>query len=254
MNTGNPMVSVVIPVFNAERFLAQAVQSVIDQTMGDWELILVDDGSTDQSTELAEHFAACDPRIRLLRNPVNVGVSETRNRGVRAARGQFIALLDSDDRWHPEKLEKQLALEEKTGADILYCSYAIVNEAGDPCCPPMIVPEKTDLDRMLVQSTISCSTALIRRELMLHHPFGNAYAHEDLVLWLDLLSEGYQAAGCREVLADYRQMVGSRSHDKLRSAHGRWKIYREHLGLGLLHSQKLFLRYAVRGIKKYRRA
>ena len=253
MNAIKPTVSVIMPVYNAERFLKQAVTSVQSQSVSDWELLLVEDASTDNSAAVAAQLAAEDHRIRLLHNERNLGVAETRNRGVREARGEWVALLDSDDLWQPDKLKKQLSLARETGADIVYCSYGLIDENGASCCDVFIVPEATDLNRMLERSVISCSTALIRRKCMLAHPFRNDFAHEDLVLWLDLLRAGYKARGCREVLAAYRLSQNSRSSNKWKAAVGRWHIYRKYIQLPFLRSCVLFLRYAVAATQKYKR-
>lgn len=125
-----PLVSVIMPAYNAEKYIEEAVSSVLSQTYKNWELLILDDCSSDCTAEIAEYFASLDTRIRLLRNPQNMGVAKTRNRGFDIAKGEWIALLDSDDVWHSDKLEKQLAVAGRAGADIIYCSYALVNESG----------------------------------------------------------------------------------------------------------------------------
>lgn len=254
MNKDCPVVSVVMPVYNAQRFLELAIRSVLEQSFADWELLLVDDASVDDSLSIAARYAELDPRIRLLRNKENIGVAETRNRGIRAARGTWIALLDSDDLWKPEKLEKQLELARDSGAELIYCSYALIDENGVSCCADFLVPEETNVDSLLQRSVISCSTALIRRDLLLEHPFCGEYTHEDLVLWLDLLQAGCRACGCREVLAAYRLSENSRSGNKLKAAAGRWLVFRRHMHLSLLRSSVLFLRYALAATQKYKRS
>lgn len=103
-----PLVSVIMPAYNAEKYIEEAVSSVLSQTYKNWELLILDDCSSDCTAEIAEYFASLDTRIRLLRNPQNMGVAKTRNRGFDIAKGEWIALLDSDDVWHSDKLEKQL--------------------------------------------------------------------------------------------------------------------------------------------------
>ena len=251
MSGAAPVVSVVMPVYNAERFLAKAVDSVLSQSFSQWELLMIDDASTDGSLRVAAEYAGKDPRIRVIRNESNYGVSETRNRGIREAKGQWIALLDSDDYWLPEKLDSQLALDDESGAEIIYCSYSIVDENDAPCCNDFIVPPETDFHEALVRSLISCSTALIQRNLLLVYPFSSAYSHEDLILWISLLKAGYQARGCREVLAAYRLSEQSRSGNKRKAAWGRWRIYRKYLKLPLIQSCALFAQYSFSALKKY---
>ena len=249
-----PRVSVVMPVYNSSPYLHEALDSVLAQSMEDWELLLADDGSTDDSFAVAEAYASRDPRIRVLHSERNLGVARTRNRGVAESRGEYIALLDSDDLWMPDKLEKQLALADSSGADMVYCSYALIDEQGKRCCADFIVPPQTDLHFMLVRSVISCSTVLIRADCMKAHPFQLDCKHEDLVLWLELLRSGCRAVGCTDVLAAYRLHRGSRSSNKLQSAYGRWRVFRDSMGMSFRESLCCFAAYAASALRKYRRS
>lgn len=254
-DTGAPvrcLVSVIMPAYNAERFIEKAIASVLSQTYTDWELLILDDCSTDRTAEIAERFSEADSRIRLLRNPKNLGVAITRNIGFDAAGGRWVALLDSDDVWRGDKLEKQLAVAEKTGADIIYCSYALIDESGAHQSD-FVVPETTSYDAMLKESVLSCSTVMLRRGILTEHRFSPDCYHEDYAFWLKLLRSGYRAAASREILADYRIVEGSRSDNKLRSARNRWRIYRRVERLSFAKSLRAFAAYAVNGVVKYRR-
>ena len=253
METNKPLVSVIMPAYNAERFIDAAVRSVMAQTVTDWELLILDDGSRDTTAAIAEKLAAEDARIRFLPNEANMGVAKTRNRGFDLCRGQYVALLDSDDIWLPEKLEKQLALAEQTGADIIYCSYGIMDEEDHPVCEDFIVPPTVSFDQFLTKSVISCSTALLSRKIADRYRFMTQFYHEDLALWLQILQDGHQARGVTAVLARYRIMQGSRASNKLKSALNRWRIYRKHLGLSVGRSLSLLAEYAFLGLKKYRK-
>lgn len=248
-----PCVTVVMPAYNAERYIETAIRSVMGQTFTDWELIVIDDGSKDTTVKIVEQLAREDGRITSLRNEVNMGVAKTRNRGMALASGEFVALLDSDDVWHPEKLEKQVALAKETGADVVYCSYALVDENGRKKCDDFIVPAQTDFQASLTKGVISCSTALLSRKVTQAYQFDNTYYHEDLALWLLILKDGHSARGVTDVLADYRVMEGTRAANKLNSAAHRWQIYRKLLGFSVFKSGKLLLKYAVLGLKKYKR-
>ena len=245
-----PLVSVIMPAYNAEKYISEAIQSVISQTYTNWELFVLDDCSTDGTAEIAEGFANADSRIRLLRNPQNLGVARTRNRGFDLANGEWIALLDSDDVWHSDKLEKQLTVAKEIGAEIIYCSYSLMNESGEHLSD-FIVPKTTSYDDMLKESVLSCSTVLMHREVLNNHRFSTDYYHEDYAFWLKLLKSGFTATACCEVLADYRVAKGSRSNNKFYSSVNRWKIYRKVEKLPLLKSVKVFTAYAVNGICKY---
>lgn len=251
-NRNDPIVSVVMPAYNVASYLAQAAESVLSQTVTDFELLIVNDFSTDETAEIAAAIAARDNRVRVLSNETNCGVAVTRNRGIAAARGTYIALLDGDDYWYPKKLEKQLSLAERSGAEIIYCSYDLVEEREEPRKRSYIVPPETDYNKMLSRNVISCSTVLLKASALAPEPFGTAKDYsEDFLLWMKLLEEGKRAIGCTEVLGAYRLMPQSRSSKKFRCARYHWKIYRKQLHLSLFRSSISFLRYACYGVKKY---
>lgn len=246
-----PLVSVIMPAYNAEKYIAEAIESVISQTYANWELFVLDDCSTDRTAEIAEGFAETDSRIRLLKNSQNMGVANTRNRGFDLARGEWIALLDSDDVWRSDKLEKQLALAKESGADIVYSSYHLIGESGESL-RDYLVPEMTTYEELLKENVLGCSTVLMHRKVLSNHRFSKEYYHEDYIFWLELLHSGYCAAGCKEPLVDYRIVKGSRSNDKLRAAKNRWLIYRKVEKMPFTKSANAFVSYALHGLGKYR--
>ena len=246
-----PLVSVVMPAYNAAAFIEEAIDSVVNQTVQNWELIVIDDCSKDDSYQMALNCAEADSRIAVLRNEQNMGVSETRNRGIDRATGKYIAFLDSDDRWHPEKLEKQIAIMESTRAGISYCAYAIIDEEGNKCRKDYLIPESVSLNDLLKENCIQCSAMLIRAEIVKEIRFNTEYYHEDYILGLDILKAGYRAVGCAEVLLDWRYMENTRSFNKKRSAQNRWKIYRDYLKMPLIQCMYVFVCYALAGLRKY---
>ena len=247
-----PFVSVVMPSYNAEKYISEAIQSVIAQTYENWELLIIDDCSTDSTANIVKQFSDVDSRITLYSNPKNMGVALTRNKGMNLAKGSWIALLDSDDVSHKDKLEKQLVAAENTGADIIYCSYSLMDKNGEHLSD-FIVPERTSYDDMLRKSVLSCSTVLLRSSILSAHCFFTNYYHEDYVFWLELLKSGYTAVASPGILADYRIVDGSRSNDKLKSARNRWLIYREIEKLSLGKSVRVFAAYAFNGFIKHKR-
>lgn len=246
-----PLVSVIMPAYNTERYIEAAVRSVMAQTVTDWELLVLDDCSVDSTCAIAGRLAAEDPRIRLLRGGQNSGVAAVRNWGLTQCRGAYIAFLDSDDLWHPDKLERQLRLMESTGADLCYSAYAIINGAGERVGQPYLVPGRVDFEALLRENVIGCSTVVLRRQTAGNYRFCTDFYHEDYILWLQLLRDGRKAAGCVEILADWRYIPGSRSFNKLSSAKNRWRIYRKYLGLSIGKSIRCFAGYAAAGLKKY---
>lgn len=247
-----PLVSVIMPAYNAEKYIEQAIRSVQKQTVRSWELIVVDDRSTDKTAEQIRRLAAEDMRIIPVYSETNHGAAESRNIALRQCRGEFVALLDADDVWHPQKLERELERARKTDADIVYSSYAMIDEQGTRCFSDFIVEESTDLQSMLNCNTIGCSTVLMKAKVLEKRPFVTDFYHEDYVMWLSLLKAGCTAVGVRDILVDYRVARGSRSFNKLKSARNRWRVYRDYLKLPLIPSVKAMVGYAINGLKKYR--
>lgn len=240
------LISVVMPNYNGHRFVEQAIDSVLNQTYQNFELIVVDDCSNDDSLSLIEHKAQSDNRIRVIALEHNAGVANARNVGIKEAKGEYIALLDNDDLWTEDKLERQLALAQK-GADIVYGSYDFIDEENNSIKKPFIVPQETNFNKMLASSVISCSTSFIKTELMQAHPFNPDFYHEDL----ELLRVCPTAYGDQKVLMHYRQVTGSRSNKKGNAAKERWNTYRKALKLNTVTSAWAFVRYAVNGVMKY---
>ena len=230
--------------------MEQAIDSVLAQTYHNFELVVVDDCSKDDSLQLINQKAQNDSRIRIIALEKNSGVANARNVGIKAAKGEYIALLDNDDLWTEDKLERQVVIAER-GADIVYCSYNFIDEQNNEIKKPFIVPKQTNFNKMLASSVISCSTSLIKTELMQAHPFNPEFYHEDYVLWMELLRVCPTAYGDEKVLMHYRQVTGSRSNKKSNAAKERWNTYRKALNLNLVTSAWAFVRYAVNGVMKY---
>ena len=248
----NPCVSIVMPVYNGAHLLEKTVRSVQAQTFGDWELIVINDCSTDGTLELLDRLAGEDTRIRVYTNEHNSGAAKSRNVGLAQCRGAHIAFLDSDDLWHPEKLEKQLACMGETGADIVYTSYSIVDGQGNKRCRDFLVPPSVSFEDMLKENQIGCSTVMLRAEALNGTRFPEDFYHEDYVLWLQLLRSGCKAAGIGQVLTDYFFHEDSRAGNKSNAALERWKIYRKLLRFSPVKSLWYFGHYALAGVRKYR--
>lgn len=258
-----PIISIVMPARNAEKTIRQAVQSVLDQTYTRWELIVIDGGSEDSTVKIVQEMkdaGASDPerksRIRILKSD-GKGVAAARNCGIRAAQGKWIAFLDSDDLWHPDKLRRQMRLAaRKKDAAILYTGSAFILEDGRRLSWQMRVPPSVTFRQLLKQNVISCSSVMIRRELALRYPMvqDSAYGdmHEDYLTWLRVLRAGGRAYGLKEPLLIYRLSKSSRSGNKLRAAAMTYRVYRS-VGLGWVSALYNFFWYAMKNIKKYRR-
>jgi glycosyltransferase involved in cell wall biosynthesis len=247
------MVTIIMPAYNCEKYLRSAVASVKAQTYPDWTLFIIDDCSTDNTDSLAEELATTDDRIKAFHNERNSGVAKTRNWGVKRATSEWIAFLDSDDMWEPDKLEKQIKLsEEVTAAKLLFTGSGFINESGEKIDYVLHVPERINRKELLKQNLISCSSVLVRRNLMLKYPMPEeGMMHEDFVSWLGILKEEKYAYGIDEPLLIYRRSEGSKSGNKAKAAKMNWNTYR-YVGLNPVKAAYYMCWYAARGISKYR--
>lgn len=253
INEKQPLVSVIMPAYNAESFIEEAISSVVKQTMTDWELFVIDDCSKDDTLQIAQKHAADDTRIHILKNDINLGVAKTRNKGIDLAKGQYIAFIDSDDVWLPEKLECQLEKLKATKARICYCSYGIIGVSGTKVRADYLVPETAVYENILKENYVQCSAMLIQSDVVKKIKFNTEFFHEDYILGLDMLRSGETAVGCSEVLLNWRYLENSRSFNKKKSALNRWRIYRDYLHLPLHKTIYLFVNYAFAGLRKYLR-
>ncbi len=226
-----PRVSVVTPVYNAVRTLEATVASVQAQTMPDWEMFLIDDGSDDGSAELARALADRDPRVHLLGWKDNRGAAEARNAGIRASRGRYIAFLDADDLWRAEKLAVQLDHMETTGAGFVFSAYRRMDAKGNPL-GRVQVPERVTHAMLLRENMIGCLTAVYDTAHFGRVEMPLLRRRQDYGLWLRLLETGAEAHGITEVLADYRVGGGSLSSSRTAALAANWTLYREVAGLG----------------------
>lgn len=245
----HPIVTVIMPTYNSANTVEQSIESVLYQTMPDFELIIIDDGSQDKTFDIISEFAKRDLRIKILKNDCNIGVAATRNRALEIANGKYIAFLDSDDIWAKEKLKRQIVRLKETDGDICFTSYGFVNSKGMPIRrAEYIVPLKTDYHGMLRENVIGLSTTLVKQDALKGTKFDSRWFHEDYALWLTLLRTGRTAWGLQDVLVTYR--TGGRSSNKINVAKNRWKIYREHENFSVIRSMHYFFCYAFNGIKK----
>jgi teichuronic acid biosynthesis glycosyltransferase TuaG len=187
----------------------------------------------------------------VIANPENLGVELSRNKGFDATRGDYIAFLDSDDIWLPDKLEKQFNLINRLSLDLCYTAYSFIDFDGNAVGKPYKVPESTSFENMLKKNVIGCSTVVIRKKLTDTVKMREGYAHEDYVMWLELLRNGAKAGGINEPLMLYRKTDQSRSFNKRKAAKGRFFIYRDFLGLSLPKAIYVFTIYAINGIIKH---
>lgn len=246
----HPLISVITPVYNAQDFLSATIEAVVAQTYSHWELLLMMDAkNSDRSLLIAREWASRDPRIKVLESPEHQGVANNRNQGIMKASGRYIAFLDSDDVWRPEKLQKQLLFMQKAQSLFSCHSYQQMSATGQELPVVRRVPSQIGYDDLLKENVIGCLTVMVESSLLKRHQFKKGIPHEDFILWLELLKEVPVAHGLDENLAQYRVLPHSRSGDKKRSALDRWHLYRHVLKLPLAKSLYCFAWYAVRAVR-----
>ncbi len=248
-----PKVSVVMPAYNAEKTIKDAIDSVLNQTFADFELIVINDCSNDNTYDIVYNLSQHDERIKLLNNKVNSGVSISRNYGISVAKGLWIAFLDSDDMWKSEKLEKQLKLlESKEDAVICYTASSFVNEYGEPYSYIMEAESEINLTTLLKRNLISCSSVVINADVMKQYKMPGDQMHEDYYIWLSVLKKYGVAYGINEPLLIYRLSSNSKSANRIKSAKMSFRTYRAY-GYNSVMTHLLVARYAFYSIsKRYR--
>lgn len=246
----SPLISIVMPAYNASKFIEAAVSSVKAQTYENWELIIVDDRSSDDTPAMID--AMQSEKIRVFHNPENMKTARTRNFAVSQAKGEWIALLDSDDAWTEDKLQKQVELLNRTPeAVLLFTGSAFMDEEGKRKDFILHAPEKIDFNEILKQNLVSNSSVLVKKEYLVKHPFPQgAVIHEDFAVWIEILREVPYAYGIDEPLLIYRISSNQKSGNKLKAAHMNWNTYR-YCGLSVIRSAVSMVSYTIRSLKKY---
>lgn len=247
------LVSIITPAYNSQATITATIESVLKQSHQTWELLVViDSGTKDETPELVLRYATKDPRIRLLRVPEGKGLALSRNYALAQAQGQYIAFLDSDDVWLPEKLEKQIYFLKSHNGAFATHHYRRMSFDEKVTGHLLRVPQEITYQDLLVNNVIGCLTVLVDQSQTGLLQFEET-KHEDFLLWLKLLKTGYICYGLQEDLARYRLVPSSRSANKLEMALVRWKILRRHEKLNLWSSLYYLMGYVATSLNKYRR-
>lgn len=246
-----PLVSVIMPAHNAADYIEASIQSVLKQTYHAIELIVIDDASTDETTSIVDRFIDTDSRVNLLLSDDNVGVAETRNLGVRAAQGKYIAFLDSDDQWESEKVERQVDFMQEHHAQFSYGSYDVVDETGKKTGTRLISEPQLSYRQLLGGNRIGLLTAMVETQIIQEHPFPDI-DHEDYACWLSILRDGVVAYRfAEEPTARYLVRSNSVSSNKFQAAKWTWQILRRE-GLNVFTASYYFARYALMVVTGHR--
>lgn len=243
------LVSIVIPVYNAEKYIAETIESVLKQTYKNWELILVDDCSSDNSIGVIKPYLS-DPRIRLLKNRQNLHAALTRNKGIKSAKGRYLAFLDADDMWLPEKLEKQISFMEEQQCAFSFTSYEFADSNCIPNGKQVRVPETITYKQALRNTTIWTSTVIFDLSMLTKEVVSmpNILRGQDTATWWKVLRKTKKAYGFDNVSAYYRRQRESLSSNKITALKRTWYLYRNVEQLGLAESTSCFLFYCTRAI------
>ncbi|MGB7842041.1 MAG: glycosyltransferase family 2 protein [Salinimicrobium sp.] len=232
----NSLVSIVMPAYNAEAFISESIKSVRQQTHENWELLIIDDASKDSTLEIIEQFQSRDHRIRLHPLPTNQGAGFARNIGIKASRGDFIAFLDADDLWKPEKLEMQLEFMRNEKVEVCYSSYELMSEDSNPLNKTVNALENLPFRKLLRANYIGNLTGIYNSGKL-----GKIYCplirkRQDWGLWLLAVRKAGGAKGIKEPLANYRVRKNSISRNKWEMLGYNYKVYHKVLGFSTLKS------------------
>ena len=248
------LVSVITPCYNGAKYISETIESVIAQTYAKWEMIIIDDGSKDNSVEIARNYAKQDSRIQLITQE-NAGSAAARNNGIRRAEGQYIALLDADDLWDTTFLEKQIAYMKEKGAVCVCCSYRRIDDKSREILHPLKVKSTITYKDMMVMNRIGCLSGLYDTA-----KYGKVYLREELrsirddyAYWLDIVKMEGIAVGNSEILASYRMLPDSTTGNKKRLIKKQFVFYHDYLKLGAIHSWINVFRWGVAGVIKFSR-
>lgn len=246
----NNLVSIITPCHNSALHIRECIDSVLSQDYPYWEMLITDDGSTDNTAEIVEEYASRDSRIKLFHlENASGSPSAPRNNSIQNAQGEYIAFLDSDDIWMPNKLSEQVRFAQEYNYNIVYSYYEKMDNAGMRNNRIVMTDASYDYNKIIKTDGIPWLTLMIRRDLIDGLHFVKA-EKEDYIFLLSLLHRGYTAYNTCKVHALYRETLTSRSSNKFKMFYGQWHIIRTHEGLPLYRALHCIIVYALNGIRK----
>lgn len=224
-------------MFNSEAYVSESINSVLNQTYSNWELILIDDCSKDKTLEIVETFLLKSPNIKIIKNQENFGAAITRNKGIEASKGDYIAFLDGDDLWKPEKLEKQITFMLTQNCDVCFCSYEQIDVVGKPLNKLIKAIPELSYQKLLKSNYIGNLTGMYNVQILGKITTPNLRKRQDWLLWLNALkTSGKPAKGIQESLAYYRVREDSMSSNKFNLIKYNYWVYKKGLQFSTLKS------------------
>ena len=247
----NLMVSIIMPAHNSAKTIEDSILSVISQTYDNWELIIIDDCSSDDTVQIVKKYASKDSRIKLYHTDKSVGKPfYPRNIGIQNAQGRFIAFLDSDDLWNPSKLEKQIPVFQDDNVGIVFSYYEKFSSSNDKTNRVVYSPAIVSFKSALYGNPIGNLTGIYDTKKV-GKIFYEDVGHEDYVLWLTILKKGLIAKNTNTVEARYRISEKSVSSNKGKAALWTWNIYRKTLKFNIIKTLFCYTLYMIKGVKKF---
>lgn len=248
----NDLVSIITPVYNCEKLLSKTIECVISQTYKNWELLLVDDCSKDNSAKIAKEYAKKDKRVKYIKLEKNSGAAIARNTALENSKGRFIAYLDSDDLWKPEKLEKQVNFMKENNYAFTCTDYEKIDENGKSLNKIIKIPKKVNYNLFLRNTIIQTvgvmvDTSITGKDVLV---MPNIRRRQDAATWCQILKAGYDCYELPENLSYYRVVSNSLSSNKFKAVKGTWVLYRDIEKLSLFKSCYCFVGYAFNAVKK----
>lgn len=243
------MVSVIMPCYNMESYVADSIASVQRQTYPHWELLIVDDASTDGTVETVKKLAEQDEKIHFVVKNEHSGIADTRNQCIQMAQGRFLAFLDADDVWHREKLERQLEYMMAKNIGFCYTAYDCIREDDILLERQIHTIGRVDYGKYLRNTIIGCSTVMLDRNIVGEVVVPDYRTSQDTATWLNLMKKGFVAYDLDQILVHYRVRRNSNSANKFEAARDLWQVYRDQ-GLSLPKTLFCFACYVFNAIKK----
>jgi teichuronic acid biosynthesis glycosyltransferase TuaG len=241
--------TIITPIYNAEDFLADSLDSILNQSYQNWKAILINDNSTDGSLDIAKRYERLDSRFKVINKNESGGAAKARNLGIELAQGRFIAFLDSDDIWHPNKLEKQISFMKNNNVDFSFTAYNFISEKG-VLGDFVAVPNEVSYKTLLRGNIIACLTAVYDTKKLGKVYMPDILKRQDFALWLKITKSGINAIGINESLAHYRLRTGSLSSTKFNTMLHTWGVYRNVEKLSVLSSLRYISSHLVGAITK----
>ena len=248
-----PFFSVVVTAYNCEKYIIETLKSIQSQTFEDYEVVIIEDASSDGTAGMIADFVKGRNGWAMYHNDVNMGVAMSRNRGFEIVQGRYIAILDGDDVWYPDKLTRQYHVLKNEDVQLCYTSYSFIDEKSNRYGKVYKVKPKATYNMLLRENFIGCSTAVFDANIVKKYSMNPDVMHEDYLFWLTMLKNGYVAKGILEPMMAYRIHPEGRSFGKAKASGSRFDIYYRIEKLGLIKSVYYFGWYIWRAVIKYMR-